>query len=87
MSTTTRCAGWLVESGRREAADRGGAAQAGCHEGGAGNPRRTEAGTGTIVSIADVPNVSVGEVTVEGTMETLWEPSSTSIRQVGLIRG
>jgi len=40
---------------------------------------------GAIVPIADVPDVPVGEVTVEGTIETLWEPSSSSIQQVGLI--
>jgi len=40
---------------------------------------------GAIVPIADVPDVPVGEVTVEGTIETLWEPSSTNIQQVGLI--
>ena len=38
-----------------------------------------------IVPIADVPDVPVSEVTVEGTVQTLWEPSSTSIQQVGLI--
>ena len=40
---------------------------------------------GAIVPIADVPDVPVGEVTVEGTIETLWEPSSSTIQQVGLI--
>ncbi|MDG5775090.1 DNA-binding protein [Haloarculaceae archaeon H-GB2-1] len=40
---------------------------------------------GAIVPIADVPDVPVSEVTVEGTIETLWEPSSSSIQQVGLI--
>ncbi|MDS0478318.1 DNA-binding protein [Natrinema sp. 1APR25-10V2] len=44
-----------------------------------------KAAPGAIVPIADVPDVPVGEVTVEGTIETLWEPSSTSIQQVGLI--
>ncbi|WP_247010791.1 DNA-binding protein [Halorientalis litorea] len=44
-----------------------------------------KAAPGAIVPIADVPDVPVGEVTVEGTVETLWEPSSTSIQQVGLI--
>ncbi|AWB28422.1 DNA-binding protein [Halococcoides cellulosivorans] len=44
-----------------------------------------KAAPGAIVPIADVPNVPVGEVTVEGTIETLWEPSSPSIQQVGLI--
>ncbi|WP_459190907.1 DNA-binding protein [Halosimplex sp. J119] len=40
---------------------------------------------GAIVPIADVPDVPVGEVTVEGTVQTLWEPSSSAIQQVGLI--
>ncbi|ELY84405.1 hypothetical protein [Natrinema gari] len=40
---------------------------------------------GAVVPIADVPDIAVGEVTVEGTIETLWEPSSSSIQQVGLI--
>ncbi len=40
---------------------------------------------GAIVPIADVPDIPVGEVTVEGTVQTLWEPSSSSIQQVGLI--
>lgn len=40
---------------------------------------------GAIVPIADVPDVPVGEVTVEGTVQTLWEPSSPNIQQVGLI--
>ncbi|MBP1955679.1 hypothetical protein J2752_002608 [Halarchaeum rubridurum] len=44
-----------------------------------------KAAPGAIVPIADVPDVPVGEVTVEGTIETLWEPSSSSIQQVGLI--
>ena len=44
-----------------------------------------KAAPGAIVPIADVPDVPVGEVTVEGTVQTLWEPSSTSIQQVGLI--
>jgi len=40
---------------------------------------------GAVVPIAEVPEVPVGEVTVSGTVETLWEPSSASIQQVGLI--
>ena len=44
-----------------------------------------KAAPGAIVPIADVPDILVGEVTVEGTVQTLWEPSSTSIQQVGLI--
>ncbi len=40
---------------------------------------------GAVVPIADVPDVPVGEVTVEGTVQTLWEPSSSAIQQVGLI--
>jgi hypothetical protein len=40
---------------------------------------------GAIVPIADVPDVPVGEVTVEGTITELWTPSSSNIQQVGLI--
>jgi len=40
---------------------------------------------GAIVPIADVPDVPVGEVTVEGTVSELWDPSSPAIAQVGLI--
>jgi len=40
---------------------------------------------GAVVPIADVPDIAVGEVTVEGQVIQLWEPSSTSIQQVGLI--
>ncbi|WP_435120109.1 DNA-binding protein [Halolamina sp. C58] len=40
---------------------------------------------GAVVPIADVPDIAVGEVTVEGQVIELWEPSSTSIQQVGLI--
>ena len=47
--------------------------------------KEVKAAPGAIVPIADVPDVPVGEVTVEGTVQTLWEPSSTSIQQVGLI--
>ena len=48
-------------------------------------PEEVKAAPGAIVPIADVPDVPVGEVTVSGIVETLWEPSSTSIQQVGLI--
>ena len=40
---------------------------------------------GAIVPIADVPDVPVGEVTVEGEVTELWTPSDNSIQQVGLI--
>jgi len=40
---------------------------------------------GAVVPIAEVPEVPVGEVTVQGTVQTLWEPSSSAIQQVGLI--
>ena len=40
---------------------------------------------GRVVPIAEVPEVPVGEVTVQGTVQTLWEPSSSAIQQVGLI--
>ncbi|CQH61630.1 uncharacterized protein HHUB_3504 [Halobacterium hubeiense] len=40
---------------------------------------------GRVVPIAEVPDVPVGEVTVQGTVQTLWEPSSSAIQQVGLI--
>jgi len=40
---------------------------------------------GAVVPIAEVPDVPVGEVTVQGTVQTLWEPSSSAIQQVGLI--
>jgi ssDNA-binding replication factor A large subunit len=40
---------------------------------------------GAVVPIADVPDIAVSEVTVEGTVQTLWEPSSSAIQQVGLI--
>ena len=35
--------------------------------------------------IADVPDVPVGEVTVQGEITELWTPSDNSIQQVGLI--
>jgi hypothetical protein len=41
--------------------------------------------SGVIVPIAEVPDVSVGEVTVEGEIIELWEPSTPNIQQVGLI--
>jgi hypothetical protein len=44
-----------------------------------------KAAPGAIVPIADVPDVPVGEVTVEGTVSELWDPSSPAIAQVGLI--
>ncbi|WP_226024043.1 DNA-binding protein [Halomicrobium salinisoli] len=40
---------------------------------------------GAVVPIADVPDVPVGEVTVEGQITKLWTPSSSAIQQVGLI--
>ncbi|MDF9748538.1 DNA-binding protein [Natrinema salsiterrestre] len=40
---------------------------------------------GAIVPIADVPDVPVGEVTVEGEVTELWTPSASNIQQVGLI--
>ena len=40
---------------------------------------------GAIVPIADVPDVPVGEVTVQGEIAELWTPSDNSIQQVGLI--
>jgi len=46
-----------------------------------------KAAPGAIVPIADVPDVPVGEVTVEGEITQLWDPSDTSISQVGLIEG
>ncbi|PHQ40134.1 DNA-binding protein [Halorubrum persicum] len=44
-----------------------------------------KAAPGAIVPIADVPDVPVGEVTVEGEITQLWDPCDTSISQVGLI--
>jgi ssDNA-binding replication factor A large subunit len=44
-----------------------------------------KAGPGVVCSIEDVPEVSTGEVDIEGTIQTLWEPSSPAIQQVGLI--
>jgi len=44
-----------------------------------------KAESGTIVDIADVPEVEAGEVDVEGEIITLWDPSQPSISQVGLI--
>ena len=40
---------------------------------------------GAIVPIADMPDVPVGEVTVQGEIAELWTPSDNSIQQVGLI--
>jgi ssDNA-binding replication factor A large subunit len=40
---------------------------------------------GAVVPIADVPDIAVGEVTVEGQVIELWSPSSSAIQQVGLI--
>jgi len=44
-----------------------------------------KAAPGAIVPIADVPDIPVGEVTVEGEIIELWSPSSSAIQQVGLI--
>jgi len=44
-----------------------------------------KAAPGAIVPIVDVPDVPVGEVTIEGEITQLWDPSDTSISQVGLI--
>ena len=44
-----------------------------------------KAESGTVVDIADVPEVEAGEVDVEGEIIELWEPSKSSISQVGLI--
>ncbi|MFC4990552.1 DNA-binding protein [Saliphagus infecundisoli] len=44
-----------------------------------------KAEAGTIVDIADVPEVETGEVDVEGEIIELWKPSKPSIQQVGLI--
>ena len=44
-----------------------------------------KAAPGAIVLIEDVPDVPVGEVTVQGEITQLWDPSDTSISQVGLI--
>ena len=40
---------------------------------------------GVILPIAEVPEVATDEVSVEGTIQTLWDPSAHSIQQVGLI--
>ncbi|GAA0280232.1 DNA-binding protein [Halobacterium noricense] len=40
---------------------------------------------GAVVPIAEVPDVPVEEVTVQGTVQTLWKPSSSAIQQVGLL--
>jgi Skp family chaperone for outer membrane proteins len=44
-----------------------------------------KAAPGAICPIEDVPDVPTDEVSVSGTIETLWEPSSPKIEQVGLI--
>ncbi|SFT08483.1 DNA-binding protein [Halostagnicola kamekurae] len=44
-----------------------------------------KAESGTIVPIADIAEVPVGEVTVEGEVIELWTPSSSNIQQVGLL--
>jgi Skp family chaperone for outer membrane proteins len=44
-----------------------------------------KAAPGAICPIEDVPDVPTDEVSVEGTIQTLWEPSSPKIEQVGLI--
>ncbi|SFT09184.1 DNA-binding protein [Halostagnicola kamekurae] len=44
-----------------------------------------KAESGTIVPIADIAEVPVGEVTVEGEVVELWTPSSSNIQQVGLL--
>ena len=43
------------------------------------------AGPGVVCPIGDVPDVSMGEVNIEGTTKTLWEPISPAVQQVGLI--
>jgi hypothetical protein len=40
---------------------------------------------GAIIPIAEVPEVDTPEVSVEGEIVELWEPSSHAIQQVGLI--
>lgn len=40
---------------------------------------------GTVVPIGELEDVSRAEVSVEGTVEVLWQPSHPSIAQVGLI--
>ena len=44
-----------------------------------------KAESGTIVPIADIGEIPVGEVTVEGEVIELWTPSSSNIQQVGLL--
>ncbi|WP_114578502.1 SOSS complex subunit B family protein [Saliphagus sp. LR7] len=44
-----------------------------------------KAEAGTIVDIADVPEVETGEVDVEGEIIELWDPADSSQQQVGLI--
>jgi hypothetical protein len=45
-----------------------------------------ETAAGTVIPIAKVGEVNRGEVSVEGRVETLWDPSHSSIAQVGLIK-
>lgn len=40
---------------------------------------------GQVIPIADVQDVNRKEVSIEGTVKVLWEPSSQAIQQVGLI--
>ncbi|GCF12087.1 DNA-binding protein [Haloarcula mannanilytica] len=44
-----------------------------------------ETAAGTVIPIAKVGEVNRGEVSVEGRVEQLWDPSHSSIAQVGLI--
>ncbi|WP_313696144.1 DNA-binding protein [Halorarum halobium] len=44
-----------------------------------------KAAPGAICPIEDVPDVQTDEVSIEGTVIELWEPSSPKIEQVGLI--
>ncbi|PSP81234.1 DNA-binding protein [Halobacteriales archaeon QS_4_69_225] len=46
---------------------------------------RLKAAPGAICPIEDVPDVPTDEVSVEDTIQILWEPSSPNIEQVGLI--
>lgn len=40
---------------------------------------------GTVVPIGELEDIDRREVSIEGTVETLWEPSSAKIQQVGLL--
>jgi hypothetical protein len=44
-----------------------------------------KASSGAICPIEDVPEVPTDEVSIEGTIEALWDPSDSAIAQVGLI--